>query len=142
MNKHLYILSLTLVFIIPTILAGFVVLPHVSLLHLAVFVIKITIVAVLWDVWATRHGRKDPIWLWTFNRKATLGLYIFGLPIEEFLFYIFSSVYVIFLWEVIRLAIEMNNLYYYFAFPALALWTGVSIYVPFMLTSKHDMILE
>lgn len=60
-----------------------------------------------------RHGRRDPIWLWQFNFKDTLGIKLFDLPIEEYLFYIASSVYIILIWEGIRYALETGSLLMY-----------------------------
>lgn len=141
MYKYFYLLSLTLVFIIPTLIAGFFVIEHIELLHLFVFVLLITIVGSLWDVWATRHGSDDPIWLWHFNHKQTIGIKFLGLPIEEYLFYVFSSVYIIFIWKSIELALSTGNNAYYLLIPALGLWTFLSILIPYKMT-KGDKLHE
>ncbi|TDS17416.1 lycopene cyclase domain-containing protein [Sphingobacterium paludis] len=61
--------------------------------HFGAFIVAALIVAVpfiAWDVWFTAHG------VWWFNDRYLLGVRIFGLPIEEILFFIcipFSCVF-------------------------------------------------
>ncbi len=141
-KKYYYILNLLLIFFIPSVIAGYFVLEHISIKHLIIFIILITVVGSIWDIWATKHGNKDPVWLWTFNHKDTLGIEFLGLPIEEYLFYIFSSVYIIFIWKSIELAIQTNNLLYYALVPALGLWTFISVLIFRKLGPKNDKILE
>jgi len=52
--------------------------------HFAAFIKAATVGAVpfiAWDIWFTRHG------VWWFNDNYTLGWHLFGLPIEEWLFF-------------------------------------------------------
>src|SRR3989344_6438982 len=99
MKRFYYLITLTFVFIIPAIVAGLFLSKHISVEPLIPFIFAVTILGSIWDIWATRHSKKDRVWIWQFNNKETLGLKIFGLPIEEYLFYVVSSVYVVFMWE-------------------------------------------
>ena len=96
-SKFYYLLSLIFVFVIPMIVAGLFVWQSIVWQHFLIFVVLITILGAIWDIWATRHGKKDTVWLWQFNIKDTLGIKVFDLPIEEYLFYISTSLYVIFI---------------------------------------------
>ena len=46
-----------------------------------------------WDIVATARGH------WTFNDDHVLGLYLLGMPIEEWLFFVVLSFVSIFSWE-------------------------------------------
>ena len=61
MTKFYYSISLLFVFVIPTIIAGYFTISMVPVLNLVTFVIGITILGGIWDIWATRHGNRDPI---------------------------------------------------------------------------------
>jgi len=95
--KFYYLISLLFVFVIPASAAAHFVIDRIPMINLLTFVAGITILGSIWDIWATRHGKKDPIWLWQFNFKDTLGVKLFGLPIEEYIFYIASSLYIVFI---------------------------------------------
>ncbi len=98
LSRFYYLYSLLFVFTIPVLIQGYFIWPLIDKMNLFTFMIGITIIGSLWDIWACRHGKRDPIWLWQFNKKDTLGITLFDLPIEEYLFYICSSAYIIFTW--------------------------------------------
>ena len=54
------------------------------------------VVYILWDIWFTAEG------VWGFNPNYTLDLYILGLPLEEWLFFLVVPYCCIFLYEVLR----------------------------------------
>lgn len=49
-----------------------------------------------WDIWFTQNS------IWSFNKNYTLGFDIFGMPIEEWLFFIIIPYCCIFIYEVIK----------------------------------------
>ena len=53
-------------------------------------------VYILWDIWFTRLG------IWGFNHHYTLDLYMFHLPVEEWLFFLVVPYCCFFLYEVLR----------------------------------------
>ena len=106
----------------------------ISLLQLIIFVSTITVTGALWDLWATRHGKKDPFWIWAFNPKDTLGVQLLGVPIEEYFFYIFSSIYIVFMWKGIELG-------FYFLIPALGVWTFIALLVPYKMSPQNDKLI-
>ena len=141
MKKFYYLGTLIFVFCIPTIIAGFYLSNFISLGALIPFIIFVTIIGSIWDIWATRHGKEDRIWLWQFNRKENLGVTFFGIPIEEYLFYAVSSVYVIFMWEGIKL-IMLKNIQVFFVVILLSCWTLVAITIPYLLTPKRNRLIR
>jgi lycopene cyclase domain-containing protein len=51
---------------------------------------------IAWDIWFTKMG------IWGFNHNFTRELYLFGLPVEEWLFFLVVPYCCIFLYEVLR----------------------------------------
>ncbi len=140
MQKYYYCLSLLFVFVIPTAIAGVLLRNDIPWTALVPFIVLVTIIGSIWDVWATRHGRKDRIWLWQFNRRQTIGIRILGLPIEEYIFYVASSVYVIFMWQGFQLMIR-NSVEAYLIVGSLAVWTLISIAVPYLFRKRGDKLI-
>lgn len=139
-SRYYYLLSLLLVFIIPAGIAAYFVLDRVPVSNLLTFVGGITILGSIWDIWAARHGKKDPIWLWQFNFKDTLGYKLFDLPIEEYVFYIASSLYIVFIWEGIKYAVDTGSLTMYVLLPFLGIWSLAFIAVPYLMRAKNDRL--
>ena len=138
MKKFSYLITLTTVFCLPTLVAGFYLSNYISLSALIPFIVLVTVIGSIWDVWATRHGKKDRVWLWQFNRRQTIGLRFLGLPVEEYLFYIASSVYVIFMWEGFKLMQTDAPSQVYVVIGLLSAWTLFAITLPYVLGWKKD----
>ena len=51
---------------------------------------------IVWDIWFTQLG------VWSFNPKYLLGIYLFNLPVEEWLFFVTIPYACTFLYECIR----------------------------------------
>lgn len=136
MKKYSYLFSLFATFIIPTVIISFFVFNRINIFNLLTFVLGITILGSIWDIWATKHGKKDRTWLWQFNYKETVGIKIFDLPIEEYIFYIGSSTYIIFIWEGIKLAKELQDIKMFVLLPFLGVWTSLIIGLSYYITNK------
>lgn len=139
-RKYYYLLSLTFVFVIPTLILGYFISDRIDPLQLAIFVTSVTVLGSFYDIWATRHGKKDPVWIWTFNYKDTLGYRFLNVPLEEYLFYTASSIYVVFVWEGIKYSIESPNHAVKFILPSVALWTMLFIALPYFKKEKRDRL--
>lgn len=138
--KFYYLISLLFVFVIPASITAYFVVDRIPMINLLTFVAGITILGSIWDIWATRHGKKDPIWLWQFNFKDTLGIKLFDLPIEEYIFYVTSSLYIVFIWEGIKYALETNSIFMYILIPFLGLWSLLFILMPYLIRVKGDKL--
>lgn len=141
MKRFYYLLTLLFVFCIPSVFAGFFLSNYISLSALIPFIITVTIIGSIWDVWATRHSKRDCVWLWQFNKRQTIGIKFLGLPIEEYLFYTASSVYVIFMWEGIKLMVLHNTLQIYSVVLLLSIWTVIAIGIPYIFAPKKDKFI-
>ncbi len=140
-QKFYYLTSLLFVFVIPASIAAYFVLDRIPVVNLIIFVVGITVLGSIWDIWATRHGKRDPIGLWQFNFKDTLGIKIFDLPIEEYVFYIAYSLYIIFIWEGIKYALETGSLLMYILLPFLGVWSLLFILVlPYVIRVRSDKL--
>lgn len=58
--------------------------------------VLLLLVMIPWDIMFTRDG------VWGFNPKYNLGINVFGLPLEEWMFFIFIPFACLFIYEVIR----------------------------------------
>ena len=139
-RKYYYLLSLLFVFVIPTAIAGYFIHERINISEFLVFILSITVLGSMWDIWATRHGKRDPVWIWTFNHKDTLGIRFFDLPIEEYLFYVVSSTYVVFIWEGIKYVLERESTSMKIILPFLALWSMLFISIPYFRKEKKDRL--
>ena len=140
MKKYYYSLSLLFVFIIPTVVAGFY-LKNVNFIsELVPFVLLITIIGSIWDIWATKH-KKDPVWIWQFNNRQTLGIKIGGLPVEEYIFYVASSIYVVFMWEGVKQIVESGSGKLILVISLLSMWTLICILLPYKFASRGDKLV-
>ena len=136
--RFYYILSLLIVFTLPAIAIAPFVWGRLPVSNLILFVASITVLGGIWDIWATRHGKRDPIWLWQFNFKDTLGIKIFDLPIEEYLFYVSASLYIVFIWEGIKLALETGSVLMYIVLPFAGIWSLVFMLIPYKMGVKNE----
>lgn len=64
--------------------------------HLLFSIIIVSTAFIIWDVFATKRGD------WSFNPAHLVGVYFFGLPLEEILFFITVPYSCIFIYETIR----------------------------------------
>ena len=140
MKRFYYLLTMSFVFILPSLAAGWVLREEIELNQLLVFVLLVTCMGSVWDIWATRHGTRDTVWLWNFNYSATLGYTFFDLPIEEYVFYTSSSVYVVLMWELIKRALLLGTYTALGLVLMLTLWTVLAITLPFFIRPKRDRL--
>jgi lycopene cyclase domain-containing protein len=140
MKRYSYLITLILVFSIPAAIAGFFVSQLTPLSALIPFVIGVTVVGTFLDIWATRHGKKDTSWLWQFHAAQTLGINLFGVPIEEYLFYVASSVYVVVMWEDLNLVLQGTSPEPLAIMGIATLWTIIALTFLYTQRPKGDTL--
>ncbi|MEJ5262936.1 MAG: lycopene cyclase domain-containing protein [Ignavibacterium sp.] len=59
---------------------------------------------IIWDVFATKRGD------WAFNPEHLLGIYFFGLPLEEILFFITVPYSCVFIYETVKFYVKEKEL--------------------------------
>ena len=69
-------------------------------------VIVVMIVGASFDIWAVKQGRKDKFFIWEYNKNSIIGVKIFGVPIEDYVFFlILTPIFIISLYKFIELFI-------------------------------------
>lgn len=54
----------------------------------------------VFDIWATRQGEKDRFFIWEYNSNSILGFKFYGVPVEDFIFFlILTPVFIISIYE-------------------------------------------
>tara|TARA_B100001173_G_scaffold287244_1_gene275510 strand:- start:168 stop:875 length:708 start_codon:yes stop_codon:yes gene_type:complete len=71
---------------------------------LFVAIFSMILLFIPWDIWFTKEG------VWWFSKEYTLGFTIFGLPIEECLFFIIVPYACVFIYEVLNFYIKKDFL--------------------------------
>ncbi|MBI4067801.1 lycopene cyclase domain-containing protein [Candidatus Kaiserbacteria bacterium] len=140
LRRYYYALSLLFVFGIPAAITGYLVWDHIYLPQFLVFLGVILMLGTAYDLWAARHGKRDPVWIWTFNHKNTLGIRIYDLPIEEYIFYLASSIYIVFLWEGIKIAVQSDGDTIGKTLPLIALWSVGGVVWLYIFKEKNDKV--
>lgn len=70
--------------------------PHRHIRGLLVGYLLVSLPFIVWDIWATSQGH------WGFNSQYVTGVSLFGMPIEEYLFFITVPFAMIYVWGVIK----------------------------------------
>ena len=89
------------------------------------------ILFIIWDVFFTRAG------IWGFNHSYTRDIYILGLPLEEWLFFLVIPYCVFFLHEVLRFFVKR---FYFPQFALYFIWTALiagAISLPFVFDKTY-----
>ncbi|MCF7865622.1 MAG: hypothetical protein K9M11_03900 [Candidatus Pacebacteria bacterium] len=107
--KFLYLKLLFAIYFIPVIVLFSASEGSLDILKLSLFTFIIVIYGIAWDMWATKHGRTDKVWVWRFNPKTITGVYVDHHPLDEYVFGVLHIFWVIFLWEILNQAIFENN---------------------------------
>lgn len=81
------------------------------------------LVYIAWDIWFTRAG------IWGFNHNYTRDIYLFGLPLEEVLFFLVVPYCCFFLYEVLRYFLRR---FYYPAFSKYTIYLLLSLFIGLM----------
>ncbi len=104
MIKYLYFIVLILCISIPLIVANHRDLKLYRFWKSMLFSILLpSTIYLLWDIFASHQGH------WSFNPDYILGLKLLGLPIEEYLFFLFLGFISIFTYEVIQLRVRLGE---------------------------------
>ena len=127
MKKYSYAASLIAVFLLPALYIWSVLEIQIPVAQMFIFIGLITVVGSFYDVWAAKHGEHDTHWLWTFNKSNTIGVQILDLPLEEYLFYTCSALYVVIAWEGVKIGYMLTSYFHLGVLVGAALWTIVCV---------------
>jgi lycopene cyclase domain-containing protein len=96
--RNYYYLIFNLLVILPVLVLSFTtnVKPHKHIKGLLAGYLFVSLPFAIWDVWAVSRGH------WGFNPEYVLGPKLFGVPFEEFLFFITIPFALIYTWGVVK----------------------------------------
>ena len=103
-----YFKTLALTLLLPLVAMLFVLWDQINLQYLFVFVLLASVVALAWDIWSTRQGSRDTLWVWRYNPKTTTGVRVLGHPLEQYVFAFGTILWIVLFWE---LVISVTNEY-------------------------------
>lgn len=143
MQRYYFLLTLAVIFGLPTLVAAIMLRNTVSWPELIPFMVLITVIGSTWDIWSAGRGSKDLVWLWQYKNQETLGYRFLGVPIEEYLFFLLSSVYSVYMWEGMnRMVVDHHDRAVWIVAPLVTTWTLVAILIPYILGRTRDSISE
>jgi lycopene cyclase domain-containing protein len=85
---YYYIILMTIFAVIPSLILLFILRKRINLKNLGISLLILFIIGVLWDQISVRLG------IWSFSEEKIIGNF-FGIPIEEYIFFIFVPLLVI-----------------------------------------------
>lgn len=85
---YYYILLMTIFAVIPSLILLIILRDRIKLKNLAISLFILFIIGVIWDQISVRLG------IWSFSDEKIIGN-LFGIPIEEYIFFIFVPLLVI-----------------------------------------------
>jgi lycopene cyclase domain-containing protein len=85
---YYYIILMTIFAVIPSLILLFVLRKRINLKNLGISLIILFVIGVLWDQMSVRLG------IWSFSDDKIMGN-LLGIPIEEYIFFIFVPLLVI-----------------------------------------------
>ncbi len=80
----------------------------------ALFVTVLLIFGVggVFDIWATRQSRRDAFFIWEYNSRSILGFKLYGVPIEDFVFFLtLTPLFIVAIYETIRETVLARTLW-------------------------------
>jgi lycopene cyclase domain-containing protein len=97
---------------------------YLNFLPLFFSILFVSSAYIIWDISAATRGD------WSFNELYILGIKLFGLPLEEVLFFITVPYSIIFIYETLKYYLKENeiffNKYFYFFLSAALILTGLN----------------
>ncbi len=77
-----------------------------KLLSVLISILVVSTAYIIWDSYAAKVGD------WAFNPKYLIGIYFFGLPLEEILFFITVPFSIIFIYETVRFYLKEKEIFF------------------------------
>ncbi len=90
-----YIILMTIFAVIPSLILLYILRNRINLKNLVISLFILFIIGVIWDQISVRMG------IWSFSEEKIIGN-LFGIPIEEYIFFIFVPLLVISVYTLIN----------------------------------------
>jgi len=103
MQRFLYSFAYLILLGIPAVILTFFVKEQLDTVALLCVTLIVLVVGGIFDIWAVRQNKKDKFFIWEYNTKSILGFKIYGVPIEDYVFFlILTPFFVITIYEVVK----------------------------------------
>ncbi|MFA6533374.1 MAG: lycopene cyclase domain-containing protein [Patescibacteria group bacterium] len=111
MNRFLYSLTYLLLLGVPAVFLGYLVKDNIDFSALILLILIVLIVGGIFDIWAVRQGKKDNFFIWEYNSKSILGFKIYGVPVEDFVFFlVLTPCFIVTVYEAVKIFLSTNSL--------------------------------
>lgn len=122
LRRFFYSLAYFFLLGIPAFVLGFFVKNELNL-GAIFFVTGISLlVGGVFDIWAVKQGKNDDFYIWEYNAKSILGFKLYGVPIEDYVFFfIFTPFFIIIMYEAVKKYLYLQDGFIFAAFFALVL---------------------
>lgn len=111
MRRFYYSLAYLILLGIPAAILGYTVRSTINFSALILLIFVSLIVGGIFDIWAVRQGKRDNFFIWEYNSKSIIGFKIYGVPVEDFVFFLFfTPCFIVVVYEGIRLLLGGTDL--------------------------------
>lgn len=103
-NRVLYSLAYIVLLGIPAIILSFLIKDSLNFDALAIVTLISLLAGGVFDIWAVRQKKKDKFFIWEYNSKSILGFKLYGVPVEDFIFFLFlTPIFIITIYEAVKI---------------------------------------
>lgn len=103
MQRFYYSAAYLLLLGVPALMISGVIKNHIDFRAVFVTTLLTIMVGGIFDIWAVRQSRKDKFFIWEYNKKSIIGVKVFGVPIEDYVFFlVLTPIFIIALYEGVR----------------------------------------
>lgn len=102
-TRFYYSFAYLLLLGLPAFILTYVSREDIDLKAVAVVTTAVLVIGGIFDIWAVRQSKKDSFFIWEYNSRSILGFKLFGVPIEDFIFFlILTPIFIISMYEAIK----------------------------------------
>lgn len=106
-RKYSYLLAYIILLVVPLFILFGIVKDVINFKAVLATVVAAMFLGGIFDVWGTRHGKKDKFYIWEYDDRSILGIKVFGLPIEDCVFFLgLMPVLGIFIYEAAKILLK------------------------------------
>lgn len=99
-NRFLYSFAYLVLLGIPSVILTYLLIGEINIKALFIVLLITLSIGGVFDIWATRQGRNDKFFIWEYNPNSILGFKIYGVPVEDYIFFLFlTPVFIISIYE-------------------------------------------
>ncbi len=110
MKKLTYSLVYIVLMGLPALILAYLVRDVLDIRYLLIVTFVGFFIGGIFDIWAVKQGKRDGFFIWQYSPKTILGFHLFGVPIEDFVFFLFlTPILIIATWETTKRFIPIDR---------------------------------